>query len=76
MKPPKMIDNKNQNTVYNELNHYVNFNSRLSIISGYFSIYAYYKLKDKFDEIDNMRFIFTVPSFIKNKDNTKPENMK
>ena len=71
MKPPKMIDNKNQNTVYNELNQYIYFNSRLSVISGYFSIYAYYQLKDKLDEIDNMRFIFTVPLFIKNKENTE-----
>lgn len=71
MKPPKMIDNKNQNTVFNELNEYINFNSRLSVISGYFSIYAYNHLKDKLNEIDNMRFIFTEPSFIKNKDNTE-----
>ena len=76
MNPPKMIDNKNQNTVFNELNQYVNFNSRLSVISGYFSIYAYYKLKDKFEQIDNMRFIFTVPSFIKNKDNTETREYK
>ena len=71
MKAPKTIDNKNQDTVYNELNEYLKFNSRVSVISGYFSVYAYHQLKDKLDAIDNMRFIFTEPSFIKNKDNTE-----
>ena len=71
MKAPKMLDNKNQNTVFNELKEYINFNSKLSIISGYFSIYAYHQLKSELDEIDNMRFIFTEPSFIKNKNNTE-----
>jgi len=71
MKTPKTLNNKNQDTVFNELKEYINYNSRLSVISGYFSIYAYYHLKDKLDSIDNMRFIFTEPSFIKNKDNAQ-----
>lgn len=71
MKSPKTLNNKNQDTVYNELNEYLKFNSRLSVISGYFSVYAYNKMKEKLDNIDNMRFIFTEPSFIKNKDNTE-----
>jgi len=71
MKTPKTLNNKNQETVYNELNEYIKFNSRLSVISGYFSIYAYHQMKEKLNNIDNMRFIFTEPSFIKNKDNTE-----
>ena len=50
---------------------YVKYNSRLSVISGFFSVYAYHQLKDKLDNIQDMRFIFTEPSFIKNKDNTE-----
>ena len=71
MKSPKTLNNKNQDTVYDELKKYIKFNSRLSVISGYFSIYAYHELKEKLDNIDNMRFIFTEPSFIKNKSNTE-----
>lgn len=71
MKAPKMLNNKNKNTVCNELDEYLMLNSRVSVISGFFSIYAYHKLREKLDEIDSMRFIFTQPSFIKNKDNTE-----
>ena len=64
-KEPKIIDNKTQGFVYEELKDSIKKGSKLSVISAYFSIYAYDELKKELDNIDNMRFIYTKPSFIK-----------
>lgn len=42
--------------------------AKLSVVSAYFTIYAYYELKKEFDTIDNLRFIFTEPIFSKSKE--------
>ena len=68
MKAPKILDNKT-NFVYEELEENIKKGSKLSVISAYFSMYAYNSLKKRFNQIDNMRFIFTKPSFLK--DDTK-----
>ncbi len=38
-------------------------NSKLSIAAACFSIYAYRELKEQLDQIDELRFIFTSPTF-------------
>ena len=42
-------------------------NSKISIASACFSIYAYQELKKQLDNIEQLRFIFTSPTFIKEK---------
>lgn len=42
-------------------------NSKLSIAAAYFSIYAFEKLKKQLKNIDELRFIFTSPTFITEK---------
>ncbi len=66
MKPPKVLDNKKYRVV-DELKSELNKGSKLSVISAYFTIYAYAELKKELNKIDNMRFIFTEPTFV-NKD--------
>ena len=39
--------------------------SKLSIVSAYFTIYAYQKLKNQLDEIEHLNFLFGEPTFIK-----------
>ena len=68
VREPKILDNKT-NFVYQELENSIKKGSKISVISAYFSMYAYNSLKKPLDKIDNMRFIFTRPSFLK--DNTK-----
>ena len=63
MKPPKVLDNK-KHRVVDELKEELNKGSKLSIISAYFTIYAYAELKKELSKIDNMRFIFTEPTFV------------
>lgn len=62
MKPPKVLDNK-KHRVVDELKEELNKGSKLSIISAYFTIYAYAELKKELSKIENMRFIFTEPTF-------------
>ena len=40
-------------------------NSKLSIVSAYFTIYAYNSLKGKLNAINGLRFLFGEPTFIK-----------
>ena len=45
MKPPKMLDNKKNGRVIDELRENLSKGSSLSVISAYFTIYAYAALK-------------------------------
>lgn len=45
--------------------------SELSIVSAYFTIYAYHHLKDNLDDISKLRFLFGEPTFIKSLDPSK-----
>lgn len=65
MKQPKMLDNKVNGKVVDELRANLQKGSKLSIISAYFTIYAYNELKKELSKIDKMRFIFTEPTFVK-----------
>ncbi|WP_299523736.1 helicase-related protein [uncultured Methanobrevibacter sp.] len=64
----KTLNNQLGETVYKELKKHVKKGSKVSTISAYFTMYAYNALKKELDNIDEMRFIFTTPSFSKNKD--------
>lgn len=64
---PKILDNKND-FVYKELEKSIKKNSKVSIISAYFSMYAYFGLRKYLNKIDKLRFIYTKPSFLKNHD--------
>ncbi len=66
LKAPKVLDNKN-NFVYEEIKDSVKKGSKLSVISALFSMYAYDAIKEDLDKIDNMRFIYTKPSFLREK---------
>jgi ERCC4-related helicase len=68
MKSPKMLDNRGNGTVIDELLEGIKTSSKLSIISAYFTIYAYAELKKELSNIEGMRFLFTEPTFIKDND--------
>ena len=68
IKTPKTLNNKANNLVYKELKNAIKDGSKLSVISAYFTMYAYYELKDELDKIDDMRLLFTQPSFLDEED--------
>lgn len=61
----KMLDNKQNGKVGEELRKIIEKGSELSVISAYFTIYAYKELQKELNKIDKMRFVFTEPTFIK-----------
>lgn len=72
MRVPKVLDNK-KNKVIDELRESLKKDSKLSIISAYFTIYAFAELKKELSKIDGMRFVFTQPTFIKNENELQRE---
>jgi len=61
----KMLDNKGNGKVCDELVANIQSGSKLSIISAYFTIYAFNELRKELGKIDSMKFIFTEPTFVK-----------
>ncbi len=62
----KIFDNIND-IVRDDMISTINRGSKISIAAACFSIYAYKELKEQLEEIDECRFIFTAPTFIKEK---------
>lgn len=64
-------DNHEYGAVGDFLKEHIKTNSQLSIVSAYFTIYAYHSLKEKLDGIKELRFLFGDPKFIKAMDPDK-----
>lgn len=62
----KLIDNKQYGRVGDVLKIHIKENSKLSIIASYFTLYAFDELKEELSKIDNLRFIYTEPTFVNN----------
>ena len=63
----QILDNKTQGKVIDKLKDNIKTGTKLSIISAYFTIYAYEELKKELNKIDKLRLLFSEPTFIKNK---------
>ncbi|MBO4438868.1 MAG: DEAD/DEAH box helicase family protein [Spirochaetaceae bacterium] len=57
-------DNKNYGSVGDFLKDVIKEGSELSVVSAYFTIFAYYGLRKNLDKIKSMRFLFGEPTFI------------
>jgi superfamily II DNA or RNA helicase len=64
-------DNKNRGSVGQFLKDNIKVESDLSIVSAYFTIYAYSNLKTQLDSINELKFLFGEPTFLKSLDPTK-----
>ena len=71
-------DNHNHGKVGDFLKQEILKNPEVSIVSAYFTIYAYHQLKSNLDNIKNLRFLFGEPTFIKSvvSDKTNPRDFK
>ena len=70
MEQPKLINNISERVV-DDLKQRLSKDTRVSIAAASFSIYAFEALKEELEKIEELRFIFTSPTFIKEK--TKKE---
>ena len=66
MELPKLINNINERVV-DDLKNRLSAKSKVSIAAASFSIYAFEALKNELEEIEDLRFIFTSPTFVKDK---------
>ena len=57
-------DNKNYGSVGEFLKDVIREGSELSVVSAYFTIFAYYGLHEQLDSIKNMKFLFGEPTFV------------
>ena len=62
----QIIDNINK-TVKDDLKAGIHKGSKVSVAAACFSIYAYQELKKQLEGIDELRFIFTSPTFVPRK---------
>ena len=60
----QIIDNINK-TVKEDLQESIRRGSKMSVAAACFSMYAYQKLKKQLEQVDEFSFIFTSPTFVK-----------
>lgn len=63
----KVIDNINS-ILRDDLVETIHRGDKISIAAAYFSMYAYRELKKQLESVEEFRFIFTSPSFVKEKE--------
>ena len=63
----KVFDNITE-IVRDDMSLTIKKNSKVSIAAACFSMYAYGELKKQLESVDELRFIFTCPTFIKDKE--------
>ena len=62
----ELLDNVNK-TLKDDLGEAIKGGSKIAIAAAFFSIYAYQELKTELEGIDELRFIFTSPTFVTEK---------
>jgi SNF2 family DNA or RNA helicase len=67
-------DNHKRGKLADFLKEKINAGSALSVVSAYFTIYAYEALADQLNQIDNLRFLFGEPRFISSLDPLKTDS--
>ena len=70
MEQPKQINNTSERLV-DDLKSRLSTQSRISIAASSFSIYAFEAMKAELEKVEEVRFIFTSPTFVADK--TKKE---
>jgi len=71
--PSGIRDNFNRGSVGDFLQEKIVEDSKLSIVSAYFTIYAFGKLVNKLGGIDHLRFLFGEPRFVQSMDPEKTD---
>lgn len=71
--PSGIWDNHHRGLIGEFLKEKILEGSDLSFVSAYFTIYAYFALKDKLNRINHLRFLFGEPKFIRSLDPEKTE---
>jgi SNF2 family DNA or RNA helicase len=71
-----ILDNHTRGSVADFLKAAIRDGSKLSVVSAYFTIYAYEALKERLDAIGHLDFLFGEPDFAKRLDPAKSESKR
>lgn len=74
MEHPKLINNITER-VADDLKKRLSRDSSVSVTAASFSIYAFEALKKELEDVEELRFIFTSPTFIKERPRKKSVNI-
>ena len=66
MELPKVVDNISERVI-DDLRAKLSEGTAVSVAAASFSIYAYEVLKEELEKVDELRFIFTSPTFVKDR---------
>ena len=66
-------DNRERGSVGQFLREHLTKTTQASFVSAYFTIYAYYVLRDELDDIQKLRFLFGEPRFLSTIDPAKSD---
>ncbi len=69
----EILDNRTRGRVGEKLKENLESGSKLSIISAYFTIYAYEHLRKELKKIEGLRLLFSEPTFVNEKRDIKRE---
>ena len=61
----EFLDNKGQQRLGDALARSIDDGAKLSIISSYFTVFAYGELKEELSKLEEVRFLFSEPTFVK-----------
>ena len=61
----KSLSNVGAERLGDALGESIDDGAKLSIISSYFTVFAYGELKEELSKVDEVRFLFSEPTFIK-----------
>lgn len=67
----KFLSNIGEERLGDALKRTIDDDAKLSIISSFFTVFAYGELKDELAKVDSLRFIFSEPTFVKRMQNAK-----
>lgn len=61
----EFLDNVGRNRLGDALAKSIDEGAKLSIISSYFTVFAFSELKEELEKVDSVRFLFSEPTFVK-----------
>ena len=61
----EFLDNVGRNRLGDALAKSIDEGAKLSIISSYFTVFAFSELKEELEKVDSVRFLFGEPTFVK-----------
>lgn len=73
MDQPRILDNKALGKVGDVLKEHLTKGSKLSVVSAYFTIYAFKEIKRELSKIHDMRLLFVEPTFTREQKEEKRE---